>query len=117
MNKLKIIKNNNHWLQIISFCWRVSLAIIGSYIVVSLFSATIPTVFATLFGIGKETVFLWMMLLSFLFYSLLVLWIISSRQLLKTFIQLTLVVLTLSIALQWSTSEQVDPDVTEEIQS
>ncbi|QDE32013.1 hypothetical protein [Shewanella polaris] len=116
MDKLKIAINNNHCLQIILLCWRVSLAIIGSYIVVSLFSAAIPTILATLFDIGKETVFLWMMLLSFLFYSLLVLWIISSRQLLKTFVQLTLVVLTLSIALQWSPPEQVNPDFTEEIQ-
>ena len=117
MDKLKLAIGNNHWLQITSLCWRVSLAIIGSYITVSIFSAAVPSLLTTLFGLNKATVFLWMMLLSFLFYSLLVLWIIASRHLLKTSVQLTLGVVILLLALQWSTPAPLIPEITKEIQS
>jgi hypothetical protein len=115
MDKLKVTKSNNHWLKITSLCWRMSLAIIGSYIAVSVFSAAIPNLLATLFGINKMTVFLWMILLSFLFYSLLVLWIISSRHLLKNSVQLAVVVVILLLTLEWSTIAQFTPKITQEI--
>ncbi|MGO3445680.1 MULTISPECIES: hypothetical protein [Pseudoalteromonas] len=111
MNKFKTTENKNHWLEVTFLCWRIGLAIIGSYIAVSVFSAAIPNVLSTLFSINKATVFLWMILLSFLLYSLLVLWVISSRHLLKTSIQLTIITIFLLLVLEWSTTAQLIPEI------
>lgn len=111
MTKLNGLISNTVWQKTVPLCWRISLAILGSYIAVSIFSAAMPNLLATLFSIDKATVFLWMMILSFLFYSLLALWIISSRDLLKTSAQLTLISILLFLALQWSTTAQLLPEV------
>lgn len=113
MGNIKLVFSHNDLFTIVLTCWRIMLAILGNYIVVSLFSALIPNLLSLLFYVDKATVLLWMMLLSFLFYSLLVLWVISSKKLLKTSLQLLVISVALFSALQWVTPASTPTELKE----
>lgn len=115
MNKLNTPMNHNSWWVMMSLSWRVGLAIIGSYIAVSLLCAVIPNLLTIFFSISKATAYLWMMLSSFLLYSLFVLWIISSRRLLRTSVQLTGTIVVLWLVIQWCTHAQLIPEIIKDI--
>ncbi|MGO2012381.1 hypothetical protein [Pseudoalteromonas undina] len=109
MNKFKLAASNNGVRLMATTFWRIVLAILGSYITVSLFNAVIANLLAVLLDMDKATTFLWMMLLSFLFYSLLVLWVFASNKLLKTSLQLTVVIVVLFSTLQWVNHTEATP--------
>ncbi len=66
------------------FVWRLLLAVFGSFALVSLLSVTLTGLLFQLAEIDKAVTFIWCMLFGFIAYSVLVIWIIATRKLLRT---------------------------------
>jgi hypothetical protein len=82
--------------------YRLLLAIGGGFGLSILATAALPGVLA-LWGTDKAGAFVWMMLLSFLCYSLIILWVVSTRRLARTSLMLLLLATALYLSLDYST--------------
>ncbi|KUM53456.1 hypothetical protein AR688_05985 [Rheinheimera sp. EpRS3] len=77
--------------------YRLLLAIAGGFYLSILATAAVPGILA-LSGADKAGAFVWLMLLSFVWYSLIILWVISTKRLGRT----SLILLLLSAGLYLS---------------
>lgn len=82
--------------------YRLLLAIGGGFGLSILATAALPGVLA-LWGTDKAGAFVWMMLLSFLCHSLIILWVVSTRRLARTSLMLLLLATALYLSLDYST--------------
>lgn len=64
--------------------WRILLATVGSFTLVSLLCVTITRVLFVVFGVNQAQTFIWCMLLGLVVYALLVMWIFATRSLIRT---------------------------------
>ena len=78
----------------VQLSYRLLLAIAGGFCLSSLATAALPGILALL-GADKAGAFVWLMLLSFVWYSLIILWVISTKHLGRT----SLILLLLSAGL------------------
>ena len=78
----------------VQLSYRLLLAIAGGFCLSILATAAVPGILALL-GADKAGAFVWLMLLSFVWYSLIILWVISTRRLGRT----SLILLLLSAGL------------------
>ena len=85
----------------IQLSYRLLLAIGGGFCLSILATATLP-VLLVLFGADKAGAFVWLMLLSFVWYSLIILWVISTRRLARTSVILLLLSAGLYLSLVYT---------------
>lgn len=81
--------------------YRLLLAIAGGFCLSILATAALPGVLALL-GADKAGAFVWLMLLSFVWYSLIILWVISTRRLGRTSVILLLLSAGLYLSLVYT---------------
>lgn len=81
----------------VQLSYRLLLAIAGGFCLSILATAAVPCVLALL-GADKAGAFVWLMLLSFVLYSLIILWVVSTKRLGRT----SLILLLLSAGLYLS---------------
>ncbi|MGP9799785.1 hypothetical protein [Rheinheimera sp. NSM] len=85
----------------VQLSYRLLLAIAGGFCLSILATAAVPGVLALL-GADKAGAFVWLMLLSFLCYSLIILWVISTRRLGRTSLLLLLLSAGLYLSLVYT---------------
>ncbi|MDR6982021.1 hypothetical protein J2X32_000629 [Rheinheimera pacifica] len=85
----------------VQLSYRLLLAIGGGFCLSILATAALPAAL-TLLGADKAGAFVWFMLLSFLWYSLIILWVISTKRLARTSLILLLVAAGLSLSLVYT---------------
>lgn len=86
----------------VQLSYRLLLAIAGGFCLSILATATVPGVLA-LMGANKAEAFVWLMLLSFVWYSLIILWVISTKRLARTSLMLLLLAAGLYLSLVYTT--------------
>ncbi|HEX5791898.1 MAG TPA: hypothetical protein VFY01_01390 [Rheinheimera sp.] len=87
----------------VQLSYRLLLAIGGGFCLSSLATAALPGALVLL-GADKAGAFVWLMLLSFVWYSLIILWVISTKRLARTSLILLLLTASLYLSLQYSAS-------------
>ena len=85
----------------VQLSYRLLLAIAGGFYLSILATAAVPGVLALL-GADKAGTFVWLMLLSFVWYSLIILWVISTKRLARTSLILLLLSAGLSLSLVYT---------------
>ncbi|HEY0923777.1 hypothetical protein [Rheinheimera pacifica] len=85
----------------VQLSYRLLLAIGGGFCLSILATAAVPGILA-LSGADKAGAFVWLMLLSFVWYSLIILWVISTKRLARTSLILLLLAVGLSLSLVYT---------------
>lgn len=85
----------------VQLSYRLLLAIAGGFCLSSLATAVLPGALVLL-GADKAGAFVWLMLLSFVWYSLIILWVVSTRRLGRTSLIILLLTAGLYLSLQYS---------------
>jgi len=84
----------------VQLSYRLLLAIAGGFCLTNLATAALPGALALL-GANKAGAFVWLMLLSFVWYSLIILWVISTKRLARTSLILLLLAAGLLLSLAY----------------
>ncbi|QJR80708.1 hypothetical protein CA267_007910 [Alteromonas pelagimontana] len=79
--------------------FRIVMAIVGGFVLTSLFAVWLPELLFSHFGVDKIRTFLWCLLFAFALYCVLIIWVISTHHLLRSSLIMLLIagVLWLSI--------------------
>ena len=101
----------------LTISYRILLASVGGFLFTLIVTVFTPELFLWIFGWNKATALMWMMLLSFGVYCGLVMWIIATRNLLKTSLILLICGIVLSFGFMQLQSHNAQQPAQTEVRS